>query len=214
MTIKTYIIYKQFFLQLKLENRRILGMRFMILYIFLILNINGLAQTELQRFNIISKHDDIEIRNYEPAIYASVTLPTNTNEQSSSFRILAGYIFGGNEENQKIAMTAPVHMHRNDINGDKSLTMRFVMPDKYSIEDLSKPNDSRIEITKSEEKKFAAISFTGYNNDSKFLLKSNKLKKFLDSKNISYVDNPIYLGYDPPYKCWNRRNEVLFELSN
>ena len=214
MTIKTYIIYKQFFLQLKLENRRILGMRFMILYIFLILNINGLAQTELQRFNIISKHDDIEIRNYEPAIYASVTLPTNTNEQSSSFRILAGYIFGGNDKKQKIAMTAPVHMHRNDINGDKSLTMRFVMPDKYSIEDLSKPNDSRIEITKSEEKKFAAISFTGYNNDSKFLLNSNKLKKFLESKNISYVDNPIYLGYDPPYKFWNRRNEVLFELSN
>ena len=201
-------------MQLKLENRRILGMRFMILYIFLILNINGLAQTELQRFNIISKHDDIEIRNYEPAIYASVTLPTNTNEQSSSFRILAGYIFGGNDEKQKIAMTAPVQMHNNDINGDKSLTMRFVMPDKYSIEDLSKPNDSRIEITKSGEKKFAAISFTGYNNDSKFLLNSNKLKKFLDSKNISYVDNPIYLGYDPPYKFWNRRNEVLFELSN
>jgi len=186
----------------------------MILYIFLILNINGLAQTEQQRFNIISKHDDIEIRNYEPAIYASVTLPTNTNEQSSSFRILAGYIFGGNDKKQKIAMTAPVHMHRNDINGDKSLTMRFVMPDKYSIEDLSKPNDSRIEITNSGEKKFAAISFTGYNNDSKFLLNSNKLKKFLDSKNISYVDNPIYLGYDPPYKFWNRRNEVLFELSN
>ena len=59
----------------------------MILYIFLILNINGLAQTELQRFNTISKHDDIDIRNYEPAIYASVTLLTNTNEQSSSFRI-------------------------------------------------------------------------------------------------------------------------------
>ena len=75
-------------------------------------------------------------------------------------------------------MTAPVHMHRNDINGDKSLTMRFVMPDKYSIEDLSKPNDSRIEITKSgEKKKFAAISFTGYNNDSKFLLNSNNAKK-------------------------------------
>ena len=189
-------------------------MRFMILYIFLILNINGLAQTELQRFNIISKHDDIEIRSYEPAIYASVTLPTNPNERSSSFRILAGYIFGDNDENQKIAMTAPVHIHRNDINGDKSLTMRFVMPDKYSIEDLSKPNDSRIEITKSGEKKFAAISFTGYNNDSKFLLNSNKLKKFLDYKNISYFDNPIYLGYDPPYKFWNRRNEVLFELRN
>lgn len=201
-------------MQLKEENRRILGMRYLIFYTFLILNTKGLAQTEQQRFNIISKHDDIEIRNYEPAIYASVTLPTNTKEQSSSFRILAGYIFGGNEENQKIAMTAPVHMHRNDTNGDKSLTMRFVMPDKYRIEDLSKPNDSRIEITKSVEKKFAAISFSGYNNDNKFFSHSNKLKKFLDSKNISYIDNPIYLGYDPPYKFWNRRNEVLFELNN
>ena len=44
-------------------------------------------------------------------------------------------------------MTAPVHMHKNEVDGNQSLTMRFVMPEKYGIEDLSIPNDKRIEIT-------------------------------------------------------------------
>ena len=189
-------------------------MKYLLTISFTIFNLICLAQTEQQKFKILSKYDDIEIRNYDPAIYASVTIPSNSKEQSSSFRILAGYIFGGNDKNQKIAMTAPVHMHKNEDDGNQSLTMRFVMPEKYGIEDLSIPNDKRIEITKSMEKKFAAITFTGYNSDNKFILHSNKLKKFLDNNNISYVDNPIYLGYDPPYKFWNRKNEVLFELNN
>ena len=113
-----------------------------------------MAQTEQPKFKILSKHDDIEIRNYDPAVYAPVTIPSNSKEQSSSFRILAGYIFGGNDKNQKIAMTAPVHMHKNEVDGNQSLTMRFVMPEKYRIEDLSIPNDKRIEITKSIEKKY------------------------------------------------------------
>jgi len=40
-----------------------------------------------------------------------------------------------------------------------------------------------------------------------------ELVKFLDSKGISYKkekDMPVHynVGYDAPYKFWNRRNEV------
>ena len=180
--------------------------------VFILLSFDLMSQVENQNFKTLNVIDNIEIREYPPAIYASVTIK-NINS-NNMFGILAGYIFGGNENNQKIAMTAPVHMHKNEVDGNQSLTMRFVMPEKYGIEDLSIPNDKRIEITKSKEKKFAAITFTGYNSDNKFILHSNKLKKFLDNNNISYLNNPIYLGYDPPYKFWNRKNEVLFELNN
>ena len=110
-------------------------------------------------------------------------------------------------------MTAPVHMQENNIDGRKSSTMKFVMPEKYQIKDLAKPNDSRIEIIKSNKKKYAAIKFSGYSNDSKINNFSEKLKNILKRKSISFIDSPIYLGYDPPYKFWNRKNEVLFEIN-
>ena len=108
-------------------------------------------------------------------------------------------------------MTAPVHMHQNNL--EKSSTMSFVMPSEYNMDELSKPNDERIEITKSVTKRYAAISYTGYNNSEKFNKYKSELKNKLNEENILIVGNPIYLGYDPPYKFWNRKNEVLIEIN-
>ena len=91
--------------------------------------------------------------------------------------------------------------------------MKFVMPSKYTMNDLSKPNDSRIVIEKVDKKKYAAITYSGYNNSTKFSFNSTKLRRVLDENNISYKDIPIYLGYDAPYKVWGRKNDILFELS-
>ncbi len=172
-----------------------------------------MSQVEQQNFKTLNVIDNIEIREYPPAIYASVTINnSNSNSNSNSmFGILAGYIFGRNENNQKIAMTAPVHMHQND--DQKSSTMSFVMPSEYKIGELSKPNDKRIKIKKSNTKKYAAISYTGYNNSEKFNKYKSELQSVLDKKNIKTIGNPIYLGYDPPYKFWNRKNEVLIEIN-
>ena len=168
-----------------------------------------MSQTEEQSYNVLKTIDDVQIREYDPVIYATVS----TDNEKSLFGILAGYIFGGNERNQKIAMTAPVHMHKSLSEKEKKYTMRFVMPSKYTMNDLSKPNDSRIVMEKVDKKKYAAITYTGYNNSSKFSLNSTKLRRVLDENNISYKDNPIYLGYDAPYKVWGRKNDILFELS-
>ena len=177
--------------------------------VFILTSFDLMSQVENQNFKTLNVIDNIEIREYPPAIYASVTIK-NSNS-NNMFGILAGYIFGGNENNQKIAMTAPVHIHQN--NNEKSSTMRFVMPSEYKIDELSKPNDERIEIKKSVTKKYAAISYTGYNNSVKFKKYKSELQNVLDKKNIKTIGNPIYLGYDPPYKFWNRKNEVLIEIN-
>ena len=166
-----------------------------------------MSQVEQQNYNTLQTFNKVEIREYPPAIYASVTTEDNNNSQ---FGILAGYIFGGNENKQKIAMTSPVHMHQNKL--EKSSTMSFVMPSEYKIDELSKPNDDRIVIKKSITKRYAAISYTGYNNSEKFNKYKSELTKQLQEENIKSVGDPIYLGYDPPYKFWNRKNEVLIEI--
>ena len=91
--------------------------------------------------------------------------------------------------------------------------MRFVMPSEYKIDELSKPNDARIEIKKSVTKKYAAITYKGYNNSEKFSKYKSELYSVLDKNNIKIIGNPIYLGYDPPYKFWDRKNEVLIEIN-
>ncbi len=184
-------------------------MRYFLILFILFYNNNTMAQIEEQKYKILQTFEDVQIREYEPVIYASVT---TANNSSSLFRILAGYIFGANEDNQKIAMTAPVHMQPDNLNDNQSTTMKFVMPSKYSLDQLSKPTDPRIVMEKSDVKRFAAISYSGYNNDSKFNLFSLKLREILDNNNISYINKPIYLGYDSPYKFWNRKNEVIFEI--
>ena len=184
-------------------------MRLLFILFFLFIGYNSMSQTEEQSYNVLKTLEDIQIREYDPVIYATVS----TDNERSLFRILAGYIFGGNESNQKIAMTAPVHMQETSIEKEKKYTMKFVMPSKYTMNDLSKPNDSRIVMEKVDKKKYAAITYSGYNNSTKFSFNSTKLKRILDENNISYKDSPIYLGYDAPYKIWGRKNDVLFELS-
>ena len=184
-------------------------MRLLFILFFLFIGYNSMSQTEEQSYSVLKTLEDVQIREYDPVIYATVS----TDNERSLFRILAGYIFGGNESNQKIAMTAPVHMQETSIEKEKKYTMKFVMPSKYTINDLSKPNDSRIVMEKVDKKKYAAITYSGYNNSTKFSFNSTKLRRILDENNISYKDNPIYLGYDAPYKIWGRKNDILFELS-
>jgi len=171
--------------------------------------------TEEPEFLLLSKFPRFEIRKYFDSIQARVRVEDeNWRGSTGGFRRIAAYIFGRNEGNQKIAMTAPVHMEEINNGTNESVTMKFVMPSDLDLNDLSKPDDPRIEMFKSVEKKYAAISYSGYNNQDKFIKYSQKLRDALLENNLSFTDNPIYLSYDAPYKFWNRKNEVLFELKD
>ena len=59
-------------------------------------------------YKIVKKIEEIEIREYNPLLFASYVNNSEFNDRSSSFRVLANYIFGSNERNEEIAMTSPV----------------------------------------------------------------------------------------------------------
>ena len=73
---------------------------------------NSQRNIETYAFIVNKKYDIFEIRSYEATLFTSVKLSTKGYKSSSSkgFSILAGYIFGGNERNEKISMTSPVIM--------------------------------------------------------------------------------------------------------
>jgi hypothetical protein len=60
--------------------------------------------------------------------------------------------FGGNKENEKIAMTSPVTMSLED-----SMTVMFMVP-KFNKETLPKPSESQIEFRQEPAKTVAAIT--------------------------------------------------------
>ena len=160
-------------------------------------------------YTVIQEYGDFEIRQYEASLFTSVTMPTDKYEEASGkgFSALAGYIFGGNERNEKIAMTSPVAMSLED-----SMTMMFLVPKAYKKEDLPKPNTESIKITEMPAKKAAAITFGGWADSEKIDRYQAELLKALDREGIAYTNKSYFLGYNPPFEMVGRKNEVIIEL--
>ena len=165
------------------------------------------SNIEKQKYEVVKKEKDFEIRFYPSATLATIKSSAKSYRElaSSGFRKIAGYIFGNNEASAKIAMTSPVHM---DINDSES-SMSFVMPSKYDINSLPKPNDAKVELKESPAEYVAAIEFGGYANDSTIKKYAEQLRKSLDEKGIKSIGNFRYLGYNPPYQLIGRKNEVI-----
>tara|TARA_B110000285_G_scaffold229695_1_gene294893 strand:+ start:130 stop:723 length:594 start_codon:yes stop_codon:yes gene_type:complete len=160
-------------------------------------------------FKVVKTYDNFEIRNYEATLFTAVKLVTNKYDKASSkgFSVLAGYIFGGNNKKEKIAMTSPVAMTLKD-----TTTMMFMVPKKYKKEDLPIPNDPLIKFKEVPAKKMAAISFKGWADDRKIASYKKKLIKALEKEGIKYSNNFLFLGYNAPMEVFNRKNEVIVEL--
>jgi hypothetical protein len=164
-------------------------------------------KTEEQKYSVVHKYDDFEIRFYPSATIATINSKAKTYRDLSGpgFQKLAGYIFGGNESNTKISMTAPVQM---DIN-DSVSTMSFVMPSAYTKENLPKPNDPSVHIKNTSDEYVAVIRFGGYASDKELKNYSEKLQNLLKENGITSFGNYRFLGYNPPFQFIGRRNEII-----
>lgn len=171
--------------------------------------INGQRNIERYPYFVNKKYKQFEIRTYETTLFTSVKLSTKGYKNSSSkgFSILAGYIFGNNERNEKISMTSPVSMSLED-----SMTMMFMVPKKFNKDMLPMPNQSGIEFKEEPAKTVAAIGFGGWANDAKIEKYKQQLKAALDAEGIKYSNRFYFFGYNAPFEVFNRKNEIIVEL--
>lgn len=170
-----------------------------------------MAKTPQQPYKELGKKDELEFRYYPASVMASVTNsnPTYKGSANKSFRVLAGYIFGGNQSSNKIAMTAPVHMQME--NGQS--TMSFVMPEGYNLNNLPKPSSGAIELHTSPEEYVAVIRFGGWASDEKIERRKNELNAALTKLGVKHNNNFRYLGYNAPWDILFRRNEIVVGIS-
>lgn len=168
-------------------------------------------QSESQKYTVVRTEKDFEIRFYPSVTLATITSSAKSYKElgNSGFQRLAHYIFGGNETKQKIAMTSPVHM---DIN-DSASSMSFVMPSEYAMDNLPKPNDTRVSLRRTSDEYVAAIRFGGYASDKDIQLNTEKLEHALEEHGISYYGHFRFLGYNAPYQFFGRKNEIIVSVN-
>ena len=188
----------------------ILGIVLLIFIITQVYAVMSRSSIESYPYTVEKTYQNFEIRNYEARLFTSVQLDTKDYGIASSagFSKLGGYIFGSNQENEKIAMTSPVAMDLKD-----SMTMMFMVPKNYTKENLPKPNQPDIQFKEEPAKTVAAITFGGWANNERIEKYKQKLIDALEEEGIPYTNNFSLLGYNPPYDLINRKNEVFVELS-
>jgi hypothetical protein len=152
-----------------------------------------------------------EIRDYAPSLVASVHVDGNRGEAvSAGFRILANYIFGGNQPKGKIAMTAPVAQQPTPGGWE----VRFTMPAAYTLNTLPAPADPRVHIAAMPAHRAAVISFSGFWSDTNLLAHEAKLLEWLKTQQLTATSVPTYDYYDPPWTPWFLRTiEVAVDIA-
>ena len=161
-------------------------------------------------YSLVASWDepDVEIRDYDSRILATTYL---TEGQNSGFRVLAGYIFGNNESEQEIAMTAPV---QRTMPGKEVAEMAFIVPREYSMEELPAPDDTRVQFREEPAYRAAAIRFSGWVNDAKAERYWRTLVAFLKEQGIQPLGDPTLNQYNPPWTPpFLRRNEIIVAIA-
>ena len=152
-----------------------------------------------------------ELRDYGSHLVAEVQVRgTRDGAIGTGFRKLAGYIFGGNDRGEKIAMTVPVAQSPQE---DGIWTIRFMMPASFRPETLPAPKDGSIRFVTVAPERQVALSFTGLRGDRVIEEKAAELRDWAASRGLTITAGPHFYFYDGPMTLpWNRRNEVAFTV--
>lgn len=158
---------------------------------------------------VLKTTETFEIRKYAARLEArTIVTGDDSKAINDGFRTLAGYIFGGNQGEQQIAMTTPVTYAKS---GDQ--TVSFVMPSEHSTNSLPKPNDARVQFIEVPEQTVAVRRFSGWSAEKQWHKERRALLIDLAAADISPTASPVLAQYDPPWTAGPlRRNEVLVKV--
>lgn len=180
--------------------------------------------TETPAYRVEKTLDSGEIRLYAPRILAEVTVTGSRSAAiNNGFRILAGYIFGGNTGRSKVEMTSPVtQMPAEKIamtspvtqsGADGAWLVQFTMPSEYTMDSLPKPKDSNIRFVEQPADRQLVLQFSGLAGSEVLAQKEADLRAIAAANGLELGAGPMYYFYDAPFTLpWNRRNEVAFHL--
>ena len=173
---------------------------------------NSIMAIETPNFKLIKKEGEFEIREYEPMIIAMTKVKSGYREASSTgFRRIANYIFGGNQKQMEIKMTAPVITDVPNVKGMYDIL--FVMPSQHKFDDLPVPDNGNIELKVKELGKTAVIQFGGWATESRATHYKEKLEQFIETSGYETNSDYMVAQYNSPWALPPfRRNEIIIMI--
>jgi len=176
---------------------------------------------EQPKYTVLEKLPTYEIREYAPYIVAEVEVSGSRKESlNEGFRILAGYIFGGNRSRDPLLMTPPVEeffsveipMTAPVVEQVTGATRKvtFSMPSQYTLATLPIPKDPRVYFYEIPARKMAVKRFSWWASESRFARIQESLLSDLKKDGREVIGTPYFAGYTPPFSApWMHRNEAM-----
>ena len=187
---------------------------------------NAAMAIEEPAYEVLLETKYYEVRRYAPYIVAEVDVDDDFKRAgNSAFRVLAGYIFGDNEPQQKMAMTAPVESGKGVRmnmtapvtsqagNSDGPYTYAFVMERKYTMDTLPAPDDPDIRLVQRPERVMAVHRYSGTWSEERYQEHEKILLDALAEDRVATTGRPVFARYNAPFTPWFlRRNEIMVEI--
>ena len=176
-------------------------------------------------FEVVRRIGNVELRQYAPYVVAEVVLDVAPAEAGGqAFPILAGYIFGNNKGERKLAMTAPVMQAAVPVKMDMTapvtqtpvtggMQVQFVLPKGVTVATAPEPLDPRVQLRQMPASLWAVLRYSGTwsqaNDDEHLAL----LRTALATAAIATLGEPVLARYNAPFTPWfMRRNEIWLAL--
>lgn len=179
--------------------------------------------TEQQAYEVVSKRDAYELREYPACVVAEVDVSGDFEQAGSlAFRPLLSYIQGANRSRESVAMTAPVvqqqalDMTAPVIQSPESATrhtVAFVLPRSVTIDTAPVPVDDRVHVREMPRSLTAVARYSGRWSQSSYERHVEALRAAIAADGLVVVGEPRFARFDPPFKPWFlRRNEVHIDV--
>lgn len=178
-------------------------------------------------FTVQFAQGNFELREYPALAVAEVSVSGERKEAAGKgFRLLAGYIFGGNTRKLSIAMTAPVTQQAASnetiamtapviqAGGDGNWVIRFIMPEGATIDALPQPNDPKVQLRMLGPERVVVVRFSGFAREDAVASNTAALQGFIAAHQLQPTGAPVLAQYNPPWTLWFlRRNEVMIPIA-
>lgn len=184
-----------------------------------------LHATEEPEYQVVRELDGAEVRQYAGYAVAEVVVAGPAGQAGSqAFPILAGYIFGKNKGDRRLAMTAPVTQRAEPVKldmtapvtqttGPGGFIVQFVLPKGVTAASAPEPEDARVQLRDVPPTQVAVIRYSGFWSESNDRQHLAKLQAALRAASLGWEGEPVYSRYNPPFTPWfMRRNEIWLHL--
>ena len=177
-------------------------------------------------FTTVRSLEGFDVREYAAYTVAEVLVSADANDAGSrAFPILAGYIFGKNKGERKMAMTAPVTQAAVPMKLEMTAPVtqtpaaggylvQFVLPKGVTVANAPEPLDARVMLREVAPKRVAVIRYSGFWSESNYNEHLAKLQTGLRTAQLAWTGEPVLSRYDGPTTPWfMRRNEIWLNLA-